>query len=820
MNFAFSQIDPDTQGSVSKIPTPLSDYLGASWDQGKHDDAFSSIMRMRQYSLEAGDDGSRMMEPGEATYQYGIPGKLKFDQPVRESVAQLMKQRKQDEVDRDFILQNGSSLARMIPGMAASFVAGMSNPLDLGMLFIPIVGEEKLAASAAVLGRGTLRQFIARGAISTESIARLGIPAPRLVSSMIQGSIGQGMFEIPNALSTIQEGGKYTPKMFMTNVVAGGIFAGAIHMGISGASRLYERLRPETKEAMLRKALSDTLEGKDVDVESLAKVDESAIRGQAVENHMNALAEAWKGVDMKDVEAKVRERYGETVASIAMRGPNGEVVKGGPGQIHGMLESRIAEEMEQKKLPYNPADWEPGFVTDTGRFVGRTEAMVMSGLHEPMHSDHLSGIGVGEEFTLEELVHEGYSNSEARQIIASSRAERRETSLREDPRFQRQVAAERDRRVQEAIDKLKNPKQNSVDRIDHSPILKPVEVQQHTHEVVPKNSEEAAIQKDIDGLKEANKPENTKDDRGVFQKAIDNIEKRIKELSDPQKYTGPSGPETGATTLLDLVSRPIARGMLIVVREMLRAGKSIAEAVDMAMQYLKSKKIENPKVREALLKEIGALDKERKLPKEEFQSLSRQLNDLKHRRGDWTVREGKNIPQGKKLTPQEISDIPKLEELLNEQNAIQVREDMRKDLDQYQGLTDKELFEKIRKDSIQTSVELWKSDLSLGEPIKVTEDQFKQLTEEHQMPDNLEEMLEGRVPSDQEVREYVKQQESEFETPQGKKFLREQFVKMKSFLNDIPELKEVRDRIREMDSMNPHPEAIDTALECILKKIA
>jgi len=586
--FAFSQVDPETSGRVTQLPTPIGDYLGAMFHQGEHDSAYHSISRMTEYSLEAGDDASPIIQPEDANKQYGIPGHLKFDRPTRETVAQLMRKRTQDQIDRDFIIQNGSSLLRTAPGLAASFIGGMSNPLDLGMLFIPIVGEEKLALQASVLGRSALRQSLARGALSVEGIARTGIPFPRLTSSMIQGSVGQAMWEIPNALATWQEGGEYTSKQFMTNVLAGGAFAGALHLGIHSAIRLYQTLRPETRELMLRKALSDTLLGNEIDVESLAKLDENALRGAMVGRHMSQLAEAFKSVDIKDVERVVREKYGEQIASTAVKDPiTGKVYTGSnPKSPHYEILNKYAEEMGIHEGVEFPDEYR-GFVTDTGRFIGRNESMVMSGLTEPMHSDHMdSGIGVNDEFTLEELVHEGYSNSEARQMISASRAERREISLREDPGFQRNVAEERNKQIQDALTKLKEkPVQEPI-----KPVLSKVEQDQHTH-IAKDPAEVDKIQKDIEGLKESTpKPEVPQNQQGVFAQALAKVEKRIEELSKPEQYTRKSTGETGATTLLDLVSRPIARGALIVIREALRAGISISQAIDHAMEYIRMKR--------------------------------------------------------------------------------------------------------------------------------------------------------------------------------------------------------------------------------------
>src|SRR5882724_10322623 len=148
MSYSLPQIDPETSGQVTQMYVPFDRYISASFDQGQHDSAFNSVMRMEEMHLDNVDESSPMLTPEQAQQQYGV-GDLKFDQPIRQVAAQTMAQRKKQEMDRNFFMSQGSSKARFLPGMAASMLGGVSNPLDLGLMFLPVVGEERLAAKMA-----------------------------------------------------------------------------------------------------------------------------------------------------------------------------------------------------------------------------------------------------------------------------------------------------------------------------------------------------------------------------------------------------------------------------------------------------------------------------------------------------------------------------------------------------------------------------------------------------------------------------------------------------------------------------------------------
>lgn len=264
MPFAFSQIDPRTNGQVSDMEVPMSRYLSNAVDQGEYDSVFHSIGRMHEYSLAETDPGSKLLSPEDANNKYAKPG-LKWDKPVNESLARVLSDRHQKELDRQFFLsQDNHNLAAGIAGMGAQMAGSMMNPLDLSLLFLPVVGEgEKLAEGASILGRGmiarsTLKNAFGRGAGTAESV--------------IQGLSYQAVQESAQIMGRVQEGGQANLQDF-ENLGLGAVFAAGMHLSIQAARAMFHGIPEATKGAMSQRAMDDFVKGRDTDIGTVAKLD-------------------------------------------------------------------------------------------------------------------------------------------------------------------------------------------------------------------------------------------------------------------------------------------------------------------------------------------------------------------------------------------------------------------------------------------------------------------------------------------------------------------------------------------------------------------
>src|SRR5882757_8701770 len=105
MSFAFSQITPETQGQVTDMAVPFSDYIGAKVDEALHNTPLAEVYRWSELHQQQIDEDQPKISAEQANRTYGLPN-LKFSEPVNEGTAQLMKDNAQTELDRSFLLNN------------------------------------------------------------------------------------------------------------------------------------------------------------------------------------------------------------------------------------------------------------------------------------------------------------------------------------------------------------------------------------------------------------------------------------------------------------------------------------------------------------------------------------------------------------------------------------------------------------------------------------------------------------------------------------------------------------------------------------------
>ena len=111
------------------------------------------------------------LSPAEATERYGIPGALRFDSDVPESVAAEMNDRKREELARQDII-NRSPLGP-VAGTALQFAGslpGIADPLMIASGFIPAVPAARAAIMGASLagraGLGAIQGAVAGAALT------------------------------------------------------------------------------------------------------------------------------------------------------------------------------------------------------------------------------------------------------------------------------------------------------------------------------------------------------------------------------------------------------------------------------------------------------------------------------------------------------------------------------------------------------------------------------------------------------------------------------------------------------------------------------
>jgi len=285
--FAFSQIEPRRSGQLLNADISLPKYLGASFEQGLHDQMFASVYRMEEMGLARQGD---MIDAETANKKFALPN-LKFTEPVYAEEAQLIYDRKKAESWRDYVLSQGTTgVGRLAVGLPVAMVANMLSPVDLATAFVPIA---KVPATANILGRGAM-PTLTRGIVNIGGTGfkhRLGV-------SLVEGTVGNAIAEIPLFAANSQDFTQYTLKDSAVNVLLGGAFAGGLRLGLEGAGRALHRVMPETRRVMEREAANKFLRDEVVDhLQKIAALDKKIIAHEIKTKKAYGEAEAHADVD-------------------------------------------------------------------------------------------------------------------------------------------------------------------------------------------------------------------------------------------------------------------------------------------------------------------------------------------------------------------------------------------------------------------------------------------------------------------------------------------------------------------------------------------
>jgi hypothetical protein len=347
--------EPRRTGIVTRLDVPLNRYLGAAWEQGVEDSAFSAISHMTENIIYS--EGNRI-SPEEANKKYAVEG-LNFQTPVYENVARMMRDRHQRRLDRELMMESTKTFSgRWWGGMGVGVLASFTNPLDFALNFMPIVGSERAAAS---VGRGAFRQNLARGLISEEALAASRVPFPRLAGAFIEGAAGQAIAEVPLRIYKEMNLENYPISDSFINIAAGSILGGGIHLGVTSAARLFRKLHPETKKVLFQQAVEQFLAGESINVHKFVELDEAKIRERVAFDRFHAETEAALNLNEADIKkSAIKKTFPEKVIAAAIRDEKGKVHI---GPSHYM----IFETFQEGSVD--------GFLTNYGRFMSREDTI-------------------------------------------------------------------------------------------------------------------------------------------------------------------------------------------------------------------------------------------------------------------------------------------------------------------------------------------------------------------------------------------------------------------------------------------------------------
>lgn len=196
-----------------------------------------------------------LLSSEEANSRYGIKGRLTFEAETPEPVAEELFRLKQREIELQDIRRRAN--AGIGTALTAGVLGSLLDPLNIGLAFVPVVGQARQAALAA----------------------RLGVGGGRAATGAIEGAVGAALIE-PLVLSVArEEQADYTAVDSVLNIAFGTAIGGGLHFGAGfvgdrlraraeapALPKLIDDLPVQDQAALLRTAVAQIVEGRPVDI--------------------------------------------------------------------------------------------------------------------------------------------------------------------------------------------------------------------------------------------------------------------------------------------------------------------------------------------------------------------------------------------------------------------------------------------------------------------------------------------------------------------------------------------------------------------------
>lgn len=567
MSDILPQVEAEQNGQVTKIDVPVSRYLAEAFHAGQGDSMYRAMSNITEDDLNTGT--KNVLQPDQANAKYGV-GSLKFEHPVDEALASVLSEREKNKMDQDMYLYSGATRGRFLPGMAASILGATANPLDLGSMFIPFVGEAAKVPAVTRVGR-----ILQRGLISQESIAKTGIPAPRLVANMVHGAAWMGMADIPKMYEAHIEN-RPMPDVGLDMLGQAG-FAAILH----GAGAGLRMLSSKTHEVMAKQAMNDFLEDKPITAHIYIPLDEEVIKQQAMEHDRVLREQAANEINLQEIKNDLVKEKGEYPIDAATRSKDTGEVR--TAAAHSLIDINGMGTVEE------------GFVTDNGRFVSREEAHALAvgedgsynhhlldndkkltseQLHETSDPDYLSH---NERVMFDDLKEQyQMTDAEALNKIREARMKKREQRILANPEVQKEIEVRRqaaiERWVEDKKRELNQPARPEVDKLAKETTVPREQVQKYA-------GDDAALNKSLDDdvaeLKQSLKPSERPPEVDHFEAVLNSIIQKLE--SDPTKLMFDP-------FLLQTLGKPLLKGLLVSIREAYKESRNLWKAINQAFE--------------------------------------------------------------------------------------------------------------------------------------------------------------------------------------------------------------------------------------------
>jgi hypothetical protein len=283
------------QTGFDQFQTGMFETLGEIAKDAWKYNPVSSAFRLSELEINRGRiDNEPLIDREKLNDEYGKYN-LFFEEDEKQSTVDILVTRKKAEIERQSIIQRGPQ--GFLPGtakLATSLVTSIADPINLAMMFIPIVGEARFASM----------------------VARAGLTGARFRKGAMEGLVGIAAVEPLVYTAATREQSDYDLVDSLIAVTFGGVLGGGLHVGVGKLKdfntrrKFYKKIKtarekagitdgedpgfslyreyypensrimkelaetnPDVRRTLLAKALSDLGEDIDVNVKDVADLD-------------------------------------------------------------------------------------------------------------------------------------------------------------------------------------------------------------------------------------------------------------------------------------------------------------------------------------------------------------------------------------------------------------------------------------------------------------------------------------------------------------------------------------------------------------------
>ena len=229
------------QTGFDQFQTGMFETLGEIAKDAWKYNPVSSAFRLSELEINRGRiDNEPLIDRQKLNDEYGKYN-LFFEEDEKQSTVDIFVARKKAEIERQSIIQRGPKGA--LPALAklgTSLVASIADPINLAMMFIPIVGKARFAAM----------------------VARAGLTGARFRKGAMEGLVGIAAIEPLVYTAATREQSDYDLVDSLIAVTFGGVLGGGLHVGV-GKLKDFNTRRKFYKKIKIAREKAGITDGED-----------------------------------------------------------------------------------------------------------------------------------------------------------------------------------------------------------------------------------------------------------------------------------------------------------------------------------------------------------------------------------------------------------------------------------------------------------------------------------------------------------------------------------------------------------------------------